>query len=98
MMNWMNALLIVVITAVATIFALANSGDVAIAFSGIGQVSCPLYVPVFTSFIIGYIGGLLSLAFSRRKHKRRIAYLEQEHARLSGEVENLRNIPLQEEL
>ena len=98
MVNWINALIIVVVTAAATIFAIANAGEVTISFSGIGRISCPLYVPVFAAFVLGYAGGIASLAFSRRKHKRRIAQLEQEHARLSREVENLRNIPLQEEL
>ncbi|MDQ6951605.1 MAG: LapA family protein [Mariprofundales bacterium] len=98
MINWVNTLIIVLITAGATIFALANAEDVTLAFSGIGHFSSPLYAPVFAAFVLGYVGGVASLAFSRRKHKRRIAYLEQEHARLSSEVENLRNIPLQEEL
>jgi len=98
MINWINALIIVLITAAATIFALANAEMVPLAFSGIGHLTLPLYAPVFAGFVLGYVGGVASLAFSRRKHKRRIAYLEQEHARLSSEVENLRNIPLQEDL
>ncbi|RMH50187.1 MAG: LapA family protein [Zetaproteobacteria bacterium] len=97
-MNWINALVVALFSAVATIFALANSGEVAIAFTGIGVGHSPLYVPVFAAFVLGYVGGVLSLAFSRRKHKRRILELEAENRQLHSEVENLRNIPLQEEL
>ncbi len=97
-MNWVNAVVVALLTAVATIFAMANAGEVAIAFTGIGVGHSPLYVPVFVAFVLGYAGGVLSLAFSRNKHKKRIAELEQENARLGSEVENLRNIPLQDEL
>ncbi|MDQ6964557.1 MAG: LapA family protein [Mariprofundales bacterium] len=98
MINWVNAVVVALLTAVATIFAMANSGDVSIAFTGIGSGRIPLYVPVFVAFVLGYVGGVLSLAFSRNKHKRRIAELERENSSLSGEVDNLRNIPLQDEL
>ncbi len=97
-MNWVNAVIVAILTAVATIFAMANAGEVAIAFTGIGVGHSPLYVPVFVAFVFGYAGGVLSLAFSRRKHKRRIADLERENRQLHSEVENLRNIPLQDEL
>jgi len=97
-MNWANAVIVALLTAVATIFAMANAGEVPIAFSGIGSGHSPLYIPVFVAFMIGYIGGVLSLAFSRNKHKKRIAELESENSRLGSEVENLRNIPLQDEL
>jgi len=43
-------------------------------------------------------GGLLALSFSRRKHKKEIKYLRKENALLNQEVENLRNIPLQDDL
>ncbi|MDX8413756.1 MAG: LapA family protein [Mariprofundales bacterium] len=97
-MNWANAVIVALLTAVATIFAMANAGEVPITFSGIGSGHSPLYIPVFTAFMMGYIGGVLSLAFSRNKHKKRIAELEAENIRLGSEVENLRNIPLQDEL
>jgi len=98
MMNWVNAVVIALLTAVATIFAMANAGEVTIAFTGIGSGHSPLYIPVFVAFVLGYAGGVLSLAFSRNKHKKRIATLEMENSRLGSEVENLRNIPLQDEL
>ena len=97
-MNWVNAVVVALLTAVATIFAMANAGEVTIAFTGIGRGHSPLYVPVFVAFVLGYAGGVLSLAFSRNKHKKRIAELEMENDRLGSEVENLRNIPLQDEL
>jgi len=98
MMNWVNAVIVALLTAVATIFAMANAGEVTISFTGLGSGQSPLYVPVFVAFVLGYVGGVLSLAFSRNKHKKRIAELESENHRLGSEVENLRNIPLQDEL
>jgi len=98
MMNWANAVIVALLTAAATIFAMENTGEVTIAFTGIGSGHSPLYMPVFIAFVLGYVGGVLSLAFSRNKHKKRIGELEAENGRLGSEVENLRNIPLQDEL
>jgi len=47
---------------------------------------------------LGFSGGMLSLSFSRRKHKQEISQLREENDLLHQEVENLRNIPLQDDV
>jgi len=96
-MNWINALSVVVLTTLAIMFATANDTRVSIAFAGLTSGRVPLYVPIFLAFLLGFLGGMLALSFSRRKHKREINRLRQENELLQTEVNNLRNLPLQDE-
>ena len=96
--NWINVLLVIVLTSFATMFAMANLTLIRIHFLGVSSASVPLYVPVFFAFMLGFFGGVLALSFSRRKHKQEIAFLRQENERLQREVDNLRNIPLQDDV
>jgi len=96
--NWINVLLVVVLTSFATMFAMANLTPIQIHFLGVSSGSVPLYIPVFIAFILGFSGGVLALTFSRRKHKQEIARLKLENDRLQREVDNLRNIPLQDDV
>ncbi len=97
-LNWINVLVVIVLTALATMFAMANLAPVKVRFFGLESASMPLYAPVFGAFLLGFAGGLLAMSFSRRKHKREIEWLRREHESLRREVENLRNIPLQDDL
>jgi len=97
-MNWINALSVVLLTALATMFAAANNSHVSVSFAGYSSGDIPLYVPIFIAFLIGFLGGMLSLSFSRRKHKVEINQLRQENELLQTEVNNLRNLPLQDEI
>ncbi|MDX8395907.1 MAG: LapA family protein [Mariprofundaceae bacterium] len=97
-MNWINILVILLFTSFAIIFALSNVELVQIGLAGLKSMPLPFYIPVFITFFLGFVGGVLSLAFSRRKHKREIRELRHENEMLSQEVENLRNIPLQDDL
>ena len=97
-MNWINVLLVLVLTTLATMFAISNETDVQLRFAGLVSGAMPLYLPVFAAFFIGFLGGLLSLSFSRRKHKQEISRLNQENTLLQKEVNNLRNLPLQDEV
>jgi uncharacterized integral membrane protein len=97
-MNWINLLVVLVLTSVATMFALSNTIPVSLAFSGLSSAPLPLYVPIFIAFLLGFLGGMLALSFSRRKHKEEIAHLRGENSRLQQEVDNLRNIPLQDDV
>lgn len=97
-MNWINILVVLVLTSLATMFALSNMDQVRIHFLGLSSANIPIYLPVFVAFLFGFAGGMLALSFSRRKHKAEISRLRQENERLQQEVENLRNIPLQDEL
>lgn len=96
--NWINVLLLIVLTSFATMFAVANVMPIEIRFLGVSSAPVPLYVPIFAAFLIGFAGGVLALSFSRRKHKQEIAQLRQENQSLHSEVTNLRNIPLQDDL
>lgn len=96
--NWINVLLVIVLTSFATMFAMANLTPIQVHFLGVSSGSNPLYIPVFIAFMLGFFGGVLSLAFSRRKHKQQISRLKQENERLQREVDNLRNIPLQDDV
>ncbi|ATX81448.1 Protein of unknown function (DUF1049) [Mariprofundus ferrinatatus] len=96
--NWINVLLVIVLTSFATMFAMANLMTIQIHFLGVSSGPIPLYIPVFFAFMLGFFGGVLALSFSRRKHKQEIAYLKQENERLQREVDNLRNIPLQDDV
>jgi len=96
--NWINILVLMVLTSFATMFALANLTQVKIHFLGVSSASVPLYVPVFMALLLGFCGGVLALSFSRRKHKEEIAWLRKEHEDLQREVDNLRNIPLQDDV
>jgi len=96
-MNWINTLLVVILTTLATMFAAANETHVTISFANLTSGNVPLYVPIFITFLVGFGGGILSLSFSRRKHKIEIDRLRQENTLLQTEVNNLRNLPLQDE-
>ena len=97
-MNWINVLVILVLTSFATIFALSNIDTVQVGIAGLVSHPVPLYVPIFITFILGFAGGMLTLSFSRRKHKEEISTLRRENEMLNQEVENLRNIPLQDDV
>jgi uncharacterized integral membrane protein len=96
--NWINILLVIVLTSFATMFAMANLLPVQVHFLGVSSSSVPIYIPVFIAFMLGFVGGVLALSFSRRKHKQEIIWLKAEHERLQREVDNLRNIPLQDDV
>jgi len=97
-LNWINILVVLVLTSFATMFALSNMDMVRIGIAGLISDSLPLYVPIFIAFLLGFLGGMLSLSFSRRKHKQEISDLQKENEMLNQEVENLRNIPLQDDV
>ncbi len=97
-MNWINILVLIVLTSLATMFAIGNQLPVQVHFLGLSSLPVPLYVPVFLAFLLGFAGGVLALSFSRRKHKQEIQWLRAEHEQLRKEVENLRNIPLQDDV
>lgn len=97
-MNWINVLVVLVLTSFATIFALSNIDTVQVGIAGLISRPLPLYIPIFVAFLLGFVGGMLSLSFSRRKHKQEISDLRKENDTLTQEVENLRNIPLQDDV
>lgn len=97
-MNWINVLVILVLTSFATIFALSNIDTVHVGIAGLVSRPIPLYIPIFVAFLLGFVGGMLTLSFSRRKHKQEISDLRRENEMLNREVENLRNIPLQDDV
>ncbi|MDX8410890.1 MAG: LapA family protein [Mariprofundaceae bacterium] len=96
-MNWINVLLVLALTTLATMFALSNSDLVQLRFGASPAYEIPLFVPIFSAFGLGFVGGMLSLSFSRRKHKREIRQLEQENQNLKQELNNLRTLPLQDD-
>lgn len=96
-MNWINALSVVILTTLATMFAAVNDSKISIHFAGYSSGDILLYIPIFVAFLLGFLGGMLSLSFSRRKHKTEINQLRQENDLLQTEVNNLRNLPLQDE-
>lgn len=97
-MNWINVLVVLALTTFATMFATSNAETISVHLLGLSSDPVPLYVPIFAAFLIGFSGGLAALSFSRRKHKQEINQLRHENQMLSQEVENLRNIPLQDDL
>jgi len=97
-MNWINILVVLVLTSFATMFALSNMDSVHVGIAGLISDPLPLYIPIFVAFLLGFLGGMLSLSFSRRKHKQEISDLHKENKMLNREVENLRNIPLQDDV
>ncbi len=97
-LNWINILVVLVLSSFATMFALSNMDMVKIGVAGLVSDAIPLYIPIFVAFLLGFLGGMLSLSFSRRKHKQEISDLQKENELLSQEVENLRNIPLQDDV
>lgn len=96
-MNWINALLVVILTTLATMFASANAVRIVVGFANMKSDPVHLYIPIFVAFLLGFGGGILSLSFSRRKHKIEIERLRRENTLLQTEVNNLRNLPLQDE-
>ena len=97
-MNWINISVSIALALFAVTFALENMMPVHLSFLGFKSEEVPLFLPVVITFLLGLSGGLLALSFSRRKHKKEINYLRKENALLHQEVENLRNIPLQDDL
>ena len=97
-MNWLNVAVSITFAVFAITFALENTMPVQLAFLGFATDETPLFLPMFIAFIFGFAGGLLALSFSRRKHKKELKFLRKENAILHEEVENLRTIPLQDDL
>ncbi len=97
-MNWLSLSVSIGLAVFATTFALTNTMPVHLSFLGLQTDEAPLFVPIFTAFFFGFAGGVLALSFSRRKHKKEIKHLRKENAMLHKEVENLRTIPLQDDL
>jgi len=96
--HWLNIAIVMMLTLFGIAFATANLTLVHVTFLNISSLEAPLYLPIFMAFFMGGVGGVLSLFFSRRKHKKEIQRLRQENALLQQEVENLRNIPLQDDV
>jgi len=97
-MHWLNIATMIVVIMVSVMFALSNMTPVSISFLEMSSKPWPLYVPIFMAFLLGFSGGMLALSFSRRKHKQEMAELRHENTFLQTEVENLRNIPLQDDV
>ncbi len=97
-MNWLNVAVSIAFAVFAITFALENTMSVQLSFLGLTTDETPLFLPMFIAFIFGFAGGLLALSFSRRKHKKELKFLRKENALLHEEVENLRTIPLQDDL
>jgi len=96
--HWLNIAIMALLTAFFITFALSNLVLVDVALLGVKSQPIPFYIPVFIAFLLGFSGGMLSLSFSRRKHKEEISQLREENNILHQEVENLRNIPLQDDV
>ncbi|MDX8390548.1 MAG: LapA family protein [Mariprofundaceae bacterium] len=96
-MNWINIVVILLFASFATIFSWSNPLEVQIAFAGLSSQQLPLFVPIFIAFILGFTSGILALFFSRRKHKSEISRLNHENKIFQQEVNNLRNLPLQDD-
>lgn len=96
--HWLNIGIVIMLTIFGITFATSNLSLVHITFLNLSSLEAPLYLPIFIAFFMGVIGGILSLFFSRRKHKNDISRLQKENLLLQQEVENLRNIPLQDDV
>ncbi|MBL1352342.1 MAG: LapA family protein [Zetaproteobacteria bacterium] len=96
--HWLNIVIVIMLTIFGIAFATANLALVHVSFLHLSTLDAPLYMPIFIAFFLGVVGGILSLFFSRRKHKFEIERLQEENALLQQEVENLRNIPLQDDV
>ncbi len=97
-MNWINVLVVLTMIVLASLFSSANLGLISLGFLTWQSEPMPLYLIVLSAFLSGFLGGVLALSFSRRKHKVEIASLRHENALLRTELDNLRNFPLQDEL
>lgn len=97
-MNWINVVVVIVLTSFGIKFALDNMGPVFVHFMGYSTPQMHVYLPIFVAFLVGFCGGLLAMSFSRRKHKQVIEQLRRDNTNLQSEVDNLRNIPLQDDL
>jgi len=97
-MNWINVLVVLLFTSLATLFAISNATPVRLYFMDLVSGNMPLFIPIFVTFLFGFLGGMLSLYFSRRKHKHEIRKLKEQNGILQQEVNNLRNLPLQDEV
>ncbi len=96
--HWVNVSIITLLLIFGVSFATSNMHPVHIAILNIVTQPMPLYLPILIAFFMGVVGGMLSLFFSRRKDKYAIAQLKKDNLLLQQEVENLRNIPLQDDV
>jgi len=97
-LHWLNIVIVIMLTMFGIAFATSNLGVVHVSFLHLSTFDAPLYLPIFMAFFMGVVGGILSLFFSRQKHKKEIERLQKENSLLKQEVENLRNIPLQDDV
>ena len=94
----LNIVVITLLLVFGVSFATSNMKQVQVSILNMVSEPMPLYLPILIAFFMGVVGGMLSLFFSRRKAKRTIEQLKQDNALLHQEVENLRNIPLQDDV
>ncbi|MDQ6979665.1 MAG: LapA family protein [Mariprofundaceae bacterium] len=97
-MNLTNAIVAIALTGLAVLFSFSNGMPVKVYFHSFSTAPMPFYIPIFIAFLTGFIGGMIALSFSRYKHKRDIYRLQRENRLLADELDNLRNIPLQDDL
>jgi len=96
--HWLNIAVMALLIMFFIMFALSNLTKVEVSLLGMHSQPISLCIPVLIAFLLGFSGGMLSLSFSRRKHKQEILALREENSLLHQEVENLRNIPLQDDV
>lgn len=97
-MNITGVLAVLLLAVLAVLFSISNRLPVEIHFFSFSSATIPLYIPFFIAFLFGFLGGIIALSFSRHKHKRDIQRLQRENYLLAEELDNLRNIPLQDDL
>ncbi|MDX8378252.1 MAG: LapA family protein [Mariprofundales bacterium] len=96
-MNWITITTVIILSSVCAVFIYSNGQEVHVAFGSVSSAPLPLFLPMLVVFFVGFAGGMLSLAFSRRKHKLEIKRLNEENQCLKTELDNLRTFPLQDE-
>jgi len=89
---------LVVLTAIATSIQLKNPDSIDISYYFGFSQSVPLYILLFGPFLIGLITGALLMSVSVVKNKMKTRSEHNKLIKVEKEVENLRAMPLKDEV
>ncbi len=99
MQGWLSLILILALAALAVSFGTANQTEVTVYLPG-GAVHprVPLFVLAFVPLLFGFLIGAISGWSGVLKYHKRVSEMKAQIRRLEEELNNLRNLPLDNDL
>lgn len=97
-MRVLYGLVFVIVILFGLSFALKNNQDVSIYYYAGFEWTGSLFLTLVITLIIGVLLGIIVMLFYSIKSKRQLSKVKRELAKIEKEVENLRKLPITEEV